>query len=28
MATGHAVIRSLEPSEDWMWCNQHQRQVG
>jgi uncharacterized UBP type Zn finger protein len=19
-ATGHPVIRSLEPGEDWMWC--------
>ena len=19
-ATGHAVIRSIEPGEDWLWC--------
>jgi uncharacterized UBP type Zn finger protein len=19
-ATGHPLIRSLEPAEDWMWC--------
>jgi len=27
-ATGHAVIASLEPGEDWMWCYAHQMQVG
>jgi hypothetical protein len=27
-ATGHAVVRSLEPGEDWMWCYEDQRQVG
>jgi hypothetical protein len=27
-ATGHAVIRSAEPGEDWRWCYVHQRQVG
>ena len=27
-ATGHAVIRSLEPGEDWLWCYDHERQVG
>jgi uncharacterized UBP type Zn finger protein len=27
-ATGHAMIRSLEPGEDWAWCYAHQRQVG
>jgi len=27
-STGHAVIRSLEPGEDWAWCYEHQRQVG
>jgi len=26
--TGHAVIQSLEPGEDWMWCNAHEKQVG
>jgi uncharacterized UBP type Zn finger protein len=26
--TGHAVIQSLEPGEDWMWCYEHDRQVG
>lgn len=26
--TGHAVIRSLEPGETWLWCYEHQRQVG
>jgi hypothetical protein len=19
-ATGHPIVRSLEPGEDWMWC--------
>jgi len=28
VSTGHAVIRSLEPGEDWMWCYAHDRQVG
>ena len=27
-ATGHPVIRSAEPGEDWRWCYAHQRQVG
>ena len=27
-ATGHAVIRSFEPGESWMWCYAHRRQVG
>jgi len=27
-STGHAVIRSIEPGEDWEWCYEHQRQVG
>ncbi len=27
-STGHAVIQSLEPGEDWIWCNVHNRQVG
>ena len=27
-ATGHPVVRSLEPGEDWMWCYEHDRQVG
>lgn len=27
-ATGHAVIRSLEPGESWMWCYEHNLQVG
>lgn len=27
-STGHAVIRSLEPGEDWEWCYAHERQVG
>jgi len=27
-AAGHAVIRSLEPGEDWMWCYLHDQQVG
>jgi len=26
--TGHAVVRSQEPGETWMWCYAHQRQVG
>ena len=26
--TGHAVMRSLEPGEDWAWCYEHERQVG
>ena len=26
--TGHAVMRSLEPGEDWMWCYEDDRQVG
>jgi hypothetical protein len=20
LATGHPIIRSLEPGEDWLWC--------
>ena len=27
-STGHAVVRSLEPGEDWMWCYEDERQVG
>jgi uncharacterized UBP type Zn finger protein len=27
-ATGHPVIRSLEPGESWMWCYEDKRQVG
>ena len=27
-STGHQVVRSLEPGEDWAWCYEHQRQVG
>ncbi|MEO8849234.1 MAG: UBP-type zinc finger domain-containing protein [Casimicrobiaceae bacterium] len=27
-ATGHPVIRSLEPGEDWLWCLEDERQVG
>jgi uncharacterized UBP type Zn finger protein len=27
-ATGHTVIRSLEPGESWMWCYEHRLQVG
>lgn len=27
-ATGHAVIQSFEPGESWMWCYDHQLQVG
>ena len=27
-ATGHAVIQSFEPGESWMWCYEHERQVG
>jgi uncharacterized UBP type Zn finger protein len=26
--TGHQVIQSLEPGEDWMWCYEDDRQVG
>ena len=26
--SGHAVIGSLEPGEDWLWCYEHRRQVG
>lgn len=26
--TGHAVIRSFEPGESWMWCYEHELQVG
>jgi hypothetical protein len=25
---GHAVVRSLEPGEDWMWCYEDERQAG
>ncbi|MET3494423.1 UBP-type zinc finger domain-containing protein [Variovorax boronicumulans] len=25
---GHPVIQSMEPGENWMWCNTHQLQVG
>ncbi len=28
MATGHAVVQSLERGEDWLWCYAHERQVG
>jgi uncharacterized UBP type Zn finger protein len=27
-ATGHAVVRSLEPGESWLWCYADERQVG
>jgi uncharacterized UBP type Zn finger protein len=27
-STGHAVVASLEPGEDWMWCYAHEAQVG
>ncbi|MBG9390515.1 UBP-type zinc finger domain-containing protein [Caenimonas aquaedulcis] len=27
-ATGHAVIQSAEPGEDWRWCYVDDRQVG
>ncbi|WP_422086405.1 UBP-type zinc finger domain-containing protein [Variovorax sp.] len=27
-AERHPVIQSIEPGEDWMWCNVHERQVG
>jgi uncharacterized UBP type Zn finger protein len=27
-ATGHPVVRSLEPGEDWLWCYEDERQVG
>jgi uncharacterized UBP type Zn finger protein len=27
-ATGHEVIQSLEPGENWMWCYDDDRQVG
>ena len=27
-AEDHPVIKSLEPGEDWMWCNAHRLQVG
>jgi len=26
--TGHPVMRSIEPGEDWRWCYEHERQVG
>jgi uncharacterized UBP type Zn finger protein len=26
--TGHAVIQSAEPGEDWRWCYVDDRQVG
>ncbi len=26
-ASGHPVIRSLEPGEDWLWCYAHQAAV-
>lgn len=26
-STGHAVIRSAEPGEDWMWCYEHESYV-
>ena len=26
--TGHAVIQSAEPGEDWRWCYVDNRQVG
>jgi len=28
MATQHAVVQSVEPGEDWLWCYAHLRQVG
>lgn len=27
-ASGHAVIRSFEPGEDWMWCYVDEEIVG
>ena len=27
-ASGHPVIRSVEPGEHWLWCFAHDRQVG
>ncbi|HEY5365344.1 MAG TPA: UBP-type zinc finger domain-containing protein, partial [Casimicrobiaceae bacterium] len=27
-ATGHPVVRSLEPGESWLWCYEDDRQVG
>jgi uncharacterized UBP type Zn finger protein len=27
-ATGHPVIRSIEPGERWLWCNVDQAIVG
>jgi hypothetical protein len=27
-ASGHPVIQSAEPGEDWRWCYVDQRQVG
>ena len=27
-ATGHAVVQSAEPGEDWRWCYADNRQVG
>lgn len=26
-ATGHPIIRSNEPGEDWMWCYEHNSYV-
>ncbi|MEM6792407.1 MAG: cation:proton antiporter [Acidobacteriota bacterium] len=27
-ATGHAVMKSLEPGEDWGWCYLHEKKLG
>ncbi|TWO66017.1 UBP-type zinc finger domain-containing protein [Caenimonas sedimenti] len=27
-STGHAVVQSAEPGEDWRWCYVDERQVG
>ena len=27
-SSGHAVMQSLEPGEDWRWCYIDERQVG
>jgi hypothetical protein len=26
--SGHPVIQSMEPGEDWLWCYAHKAQVG
>lgn len=27
-ATGHPVIQSFQPGESWLWCYEHDKQVG